>query len=155
LKRRLVPLLLLITVLPITSSYAQPAATGASTNASTTAMKTFVIIFRQGPNDLTEAQKQRRNEETSGWARAQNPAGHKLDPHILDPESEYRGPEKSAVSPNGWTVTALLFLEAHDLSEATRVAESHPALRYGASVEIRPWAPPVRNVSQAKSAATP
>jgi hypothetical protein len=67
-------------------------------------MKTFVIIFRQGPRELTESDKQRRAEET---------------------------------------VTALLFLEAHDLSEATQVAEAHPALRYGSEVEVRPWAPPV------------
>ena len=39
--------------------------------------------------------------------------------------------------------TALLFLEARDLSEAAEVAEAHPAIRYGSEVEVRPWAPPV------------
>jgi len=156
-KRRfwLLPVLLFVTVLPIIRSYAQPAATGASTNASTTVMKTFVIIFRQGPRPLTETEKQHRDEETHVWTRTQNAAGHKLDPHILAPESEYRGPENSAVSSDGWPVTALLFLEARDLNEATQIAEAHPALHYGASVEIRPWAPPLRNVPQAKAAATP
>lgn len=91
-------------------------------------MKPFVIIFRTGP--INEAEKQRRAEETSAWARRQNEAGHKLDPHILEPEG--------ANLANGLAISALLFLEAHDLSEATRIAESHPALRYGAQIEVRP-----------------
>jgi hypothetical protein len=121
-----------------------------TTPTSTTAMKTFVIIFRQGPQQLTESDKQRRAEETVAWARAQNAAGHKLDPRILAPESEHRGSGNSAN--DGGEVTALLFLEARDLSEATKVAEAHPAIRYGSEVEVRRWAPPV---SVGTAAATP
>jgi hypothetical protein len=117
---------------------------------SVTAMKTFVIIFRQGPRQLTESDKQRRAEETVAWARAQNVAGHKLDPRILAPESEHRG--SSDAGNDGWPVTALLFFEARDLNEATRVAEAHPAIRYGSEVEVRPWAPPV---PVASASATP
>jgi hypothetical protein len=54
-----------------------------------------------------------------------------------------------------WPITALLFLEAHDLNEAVQIAESHPALRYGANVEVRPWAPPVPAASAAKTPTTP
>ena len=104
-------------------------------------MKTFVIIFRQGPQQLTEADKERRTQETTAWAKAQNAAGHKLDPRILAPESEHRGSADSASE--AWPVTALLFLEARDLSDATQVAEAHPALRFGSEVEVRPWGPPV------------
>jgi hypothetical protein len=116
-------------------------AQSANTIPTTSPMKTFVIIFRQGPQQLTESDKQRRAEETVAWARGQNAAGHKLDPRILAPESEHRGSGNS--SSDGWPVTALLFLEARDLSEATQVAEAHPALRYGSEVEVRPWAAPV------------
>ncbi len=105
-------------------------------------MKTFVILFRQGPSPLTDTDKQRRAEETAAWARHQNGAGHKLDPRILAPERAHHGPENSAAKADAWPITALLFLEARDLSEAAQAAESHPALRYGASVEVRPWAPP-------------
>lgn len=121
-----------------------PAGTASVANQPIAAMKSFVIIFRQDPYPLTDADKQRRAEETVAWARRQNDAGHKLDPHILTPESARRGSESSASTPaDAWSITALLFLEAHDLSEAVQVAESHPALRYGANVEVRPWAPPV------------
>lgn len=115
-------------------------AQSADTLPSATTMKTFVIIFRQGPQQVTEADKQRRAQETTAWAKAQNAAGHKLDPRILAPESEHRGSGNSASDER--PVTALLFLEARDLSEATQVAEAHPALHYGSEVEVRPWAPP-------------
>ena len=135
---------LVLVLVALFAEISLPAGTLSIANQPTTAMKTFVIIFRQGPQLLTDADKQRRAEETATWARRQNSAGHKLDPHILAPESAHRGPETSAATPvDAWTITALLFLEAHDLSEAAQVAESHPALRYGASVEVRPWAAPV------------
>ena len=110
-------------------------------NQSTAVLKPFVIIFRQGPLLLTDADKQHRAEETAIWAAHQNEAGHKLDPHILAPEGAHCGPRSSAET-DVWPITALLFLEAHDLNQAAHVAESHPALRYGSDVEVRPWAPP-------------
>jgi hypothetical protein len=88
------------------------------------------------------------------WARRQNDAGHKLDPRILAPESAH--PESStAVPADAWPVTALLFLEAHDLREAARVAESHPGRRFGAKVEVRPWAPPAPIPAAARTPAKP
>lgn len=116
---------------------------GAAT--ASVSMKTFVILFRQNPHRvLTEADKQRRAEETTAWARGRNAAGHKLEPRILAPESaRCQAPEAAEVPVETWPVTALLFLEARDLADATEVAAIHPALRYGASVEVRAWAPPV------------
>jgi hypothetical protein len=64
--------------------------------------------------------------------------------HAVAPESAHPGSgDSSAISADAWPITALLFLEAYDLSEAAEVAESHPALRYGSKVEVRPWAAPV------------
>ena len=129
--------LLTVTMLaPGEASLAQPASPP---------MKQFVIIFRQGPRQLTEAELKSRTEETRLWAQHQNAAGHKLDPHILAPEGQWIEPDGdtgpvAATSPG--VITALLFLEAHDLTEAVDVAKAHPGLRYGASVEVRPWAPP-------------
>jgi hypothetical protein len=91
----------------------------ASAIANQPTMKTFVIIFRQGPQPLTDADKQQRAQETVVWARHQNDAGHKLDPRILAPESAHPGSgDSSTTSADAWPITALLFLEAHDLSEA-------------------------------------
>jgi hypothetical protein len=132
----------------------QPTPTAPTATASPSAMKTFVIIFRQSPQSLTDADKQRRAEETAVWARRQNAAGHKLDPHILAPENAHRGSQNSAANQSdAWPITALLFLLAQDLNEAAQIAESHPALRYGASVEIRPWSAPVPTPAQ--TSATP
>lgn len=114
---------------------------GTRVQATGTDMNTYVILFRQGPRQLGEAELQRRAEETSLWARTHNAAGHKLQPHILAPERATRGgqPPQGVES---WPVTALLLLEARDLEEAARVAELHPAIHYGAGVEVRPWALP-------------
>src|SRR5438132_1129512 len=75
----------------------------------TPTMKNFVIIFRQGPHPLTDADKQHRAAETSAWASRQNSAGHKLDPHILAPESVHRGLESPDNKTIAWPITALLF----------------------------------------------
>jgi hypothetical protein len=108
-------------------------------------MQKFVIIFHQGLRDLTDADKQLRQQQVSAWARLQNAAGHKLEPRILGPEIVRAGAEMAADSNVGiarWPVTALLFIDATNLSEAAKIAESHPALHFGASIEVRPWAPP-------------
>lgn len=108
-------------------------------------MQQFVIIFRQGLKQLTESDLKKRAEETRVWAQSQNAAGHKLDPRILASESYWSGAEgSSGLVPTADTgpVTALLFLEALDFAQAVTVAQAHPAVRYGASVEVRPWAPP-------------
>jgi hypothetical protein len=149
-------LLLSVAFLPQIGPAQEPAATSVSSASPTTPMQKFVIIFRQDPQPLSATDKQRRAEETAAWARRQNAAGHKLDPHILAPESAHSRPEGSTVNQtDSWTITALLFLQAHDLSEAAQIAESHPALHYGASVEVRPWSPPVPVPTTAQVTATP
>ena len=129
---------------------------GMDSNPSTAVVKPFVIIFRQGPVPLTDADKQHRAEETAIWARHQNEAGHKLDPHILAPESVHHGTRSAADSETDeWPITALLFLKARDLNQAAQIAESHPALRYGSDVEVRPWAPPIPSALAAKKPTVP
>jgi hypothetical protein len=106
-------------------------------------MKRFVVIFRQGPRTLSDPELQKRAEETSLWARGVNEAGHRLDPRILTAERVNSGNAPADVSVTGAAlITALLFLEAADLSEAAAIAESHPGLRYGALAEVRPWGAP-------------
>ena len=102
-------------------------------------MQNFVAIFRQGPQPLSEEQLQLRAANTPTWARTQNAAGRKLDPRILAPDSTLRG----ATPEIGWPVTALLFLEALDLTDAAEALSAHPALTAPRiSVELRPWSPP-------------
>lgn len=109
-------------------------------------MQPYVIIFYQGAQPLTAADLKDRAAATRVWAATQNAAGHNLEPRILGPERQWCQPDgrvgPTAPAENS-LVTALLFLQASDLTQAVNVARSHPALRYGASVEVRPWAPPV------------
>jgi hypothetical protein len=108
-------------------------------------MNRFALLFRQGSRPLSAADLQNRSAETTAWAQTQNAAGHQLDPHILDPESRWVGPNGGGEAvPAGaeGPVTAILFLEARDIAEAVEIARAHPATRYGSSIEVRPWAPP-------------
>ena len=105
-------------------------------------MNTFVIIFRRLAPPLPDAERQRLNAETAAWAKTLNEAGHKLEPRILSPENAFRGPESVSIQQNSWTVSALLFLEAADLTHAAQISESHPGLRHGFNVEVRPWSKP-------------
>lgn len=110
-------------------------------------MHSFVILFRQGPFDLSEAVKARRQAQISLWAREVNARGHRLEPRSLAPSLTRPGFVVADSVVGEWPVTALLFLEARDLDEATAVAASHPAKDYNVAMEVRPWSVPnpVRN----------
>ena len=111
-------------------------------------MQTFVLIFHQGSPAPTAEERQRTSGNVIAWAEKLNAEGHKLDPRILGSESVIRGEHGRASLASGeLPITALLFLEARDLEEATRIAESHPALRNRVLAEARPWKPPVRPVA--------
>ena len=108
-------------------------------------MKQFVLLFRQSPTRLSEAEQKRRVEEVRAWALRQNDDGRKLDPRILGQENYRVGPDGKGglVGETGdGPLIAITFLEARDFAEAVRIADSHPGLRYGVSVEVRSWSPP-------------
>jgi hypothetical protein len=124
-------------------------AQNSSSTKSGEAMQTFVLIFHQGSPAPTAEERQRVTGDVVAWADKLNAEGHKLDPRILRQEGAIRGENGSARLPSGARpITALLFLEARDLEEAIRIAESHPALRNRAVVEVRQWDPPVRPVQR-------
>ena len=106
-------------------------------------MKPFVILFRQGPHPLTDTAKARRQAAISLWAREQNARGHRLEPRSLAPSFTRPGIEVTGDEYGQWPVTALLFLDARDLDEATAIAASHPAKDYNVAMEVRPWSAPV------------
>jgi hypothetical protein len=103
-------------------------------------MNQYVMIFRQGDRRLSADEQQRRGDEVRAWAQAQNGAGRKLDPRMLGDDIHRAN---GAAPLNGdHPVIALLFLEARDIEDARTVANSHPGLRYGVNIELRPWTPP-------------
>ncbi len=111
-------------------------------------MKSFVILFRQGPFNLTDELKARRQAQISLWAREQNARGHRLEPRSLAPSITRPGITVTDAEVGQWPVTALLFLEARDLDDATAVAASHPAKDYNVAMEVRPWSTPTPSLSR-------
>ena len=109
-------------------------------------MQQFVFLFRPGPAPLSETDQKRRTGEILAWALRQNNEGRKLDPRKLGDERRCIGPDAEVVpvAPDDCgSLANILFLEARDFAEAVKIAETHPGLRYGASVEVRAWARPL------------
>ena len=116
-----------------------------ATTDKPSSMKHFALIFRQHPTQLSEADQKRRAQEVREWALRQNSEGHKLDPRLLDAEIHQFEPESkrgSAGNSDDGKLVAITFLEAHDVAEAMKIAQSHPGLHYGVSVEVRAWTTP-------------
>ena len=107
----------------------------------------FVFLFRQRPSTpLSDADQKRRAEEVRAWAMRQNSAGRKLDPRLLAAENHRVNPvgkSSPAVATDEGPVVAITFLEAPDFAEAVKIAETHPGLHYGVSIEVRAWTSPV------------
>jgi hypothetical protein len=101
----------------------------------------FVFIFRQGSSSLTEEEQKRRTEEVRDWATQHIKDGHGLDPRVLDNESLRLGDHATHADTEG-QVIALNFIEATDFEDAVRIAKTHPGLRYGVRIEVRPWRDP-------------
>lgn len=106
-------------------------------------MKHFALLFKQGPLLLTEADQKARAEAIVAWTEDQDDAGHQLDARSLKDARAWIGADlaPASVAADDGALSSILFLEARDLAEAVEIARSHPALRYGASVEVRAWTP--------------
>jgi hypothetical protein len=100
----------------------------------------FVFIFRQGQKTLSEDEQKRRTEEVRAWALQQIKDGRWLEPRVLGDQSIRLGDSDGAASDG--SVIALNFIQATDFDEAVNIAKTHPGLRYGVSIEVRPWTDP-------------
>ena len=107
-------------------------------------LKHFALLFRQGPAALSEADQRARAEAIAAWVEDQDDAGHQLDARALKEARAWVGSDlaPASVPADDGALSSILFLEARDMAEAVEIARTHPALRYGASVEVRAWAAP-------------
>lgn len=119
---------------------------------TTLPMQKFVLLFRQGPQVLTEGDQARRQAAIRDWARTQNAAGHKLEPRSLAPTSAQPGLALTTEAAGTWPLIAMVFLEARDFDEATRIAAAHPAKDFQTAVEVRPWSAPAVSLVTVKAA---
>ncbi len=108
-------------------------------------MRQFAFFFRQS-RQLSDAEQKQRSAEVVAWVKQQIADGRKLEPRVLATEHDLVVSEenKSSASTNsGGTLVAINFLEAKDFEEAVKIAKTHPGLRYGVSIEVRPWTDPL------------
>jgi catechol 2,3-dioxygenase-like lactoylglutathione lyase family enzyme len=125
--------------------HSQTAISNAPLTNTNQVMKQFAFFFRQS-RQLSEAEQKQRSAEVVAWVKQQIAEGRKLEPRVLATENELVVSEenKSSASTNsGGTLVAINFLEAKDFEEAVKIAKTHPGLRYGVSIEVRPWTNPL------------
>jgi len=106
-------------------------------------MKPFAMLFRQGTRKLSDNEIQERRTVVRAWAIHLNEEGRKLVPNILGDES-YRTPKTEGAEPihrigneNDETVAAVTTLQAKDIHEAFKIAQTWPGIRFGGSIEVR------------------
>lgn len=83
--------------------------------------------------------------KTALWVAPLNARGHNLSPRFLMPESHWSASEgRHAATPPGGAapISAFLFLEAEDFAQALQIAKAHPAVAFGARIEVRARAAP-------------
>jgi len=102
--------------------------------------KSFVFIFRQGSRKLSDEEQKRRTEAVRAWALEQIKQGRNLEPRVLSLDAYRLGDDGNTNT--GALIVALNFIEAADLNEAISIAKTHPGLRYGVTIEVRPWTDP-------------
>ncbi|HET8948825.1 MAG TPA: hypothetical protein VFQ07_17735 [Candidatus Polarisedimenticolia bacterium] len=118
-------------------------------------MKHFVLLFRQGPVPLPEAEQKVRADAIVAWDERQDDSGHQVEDRTLRDVRAWIGSDLAPASGSAGSglapasgpaddgaLSSILFFEARDMAEAVEIARSHPALRYGATVEVRAWSPP-------------
>lgn len=104
----------------------------------------FVLIFRKSHKRFTEAEQKRGIEEGRAWGARLLSEDRTLEVRQLGKEDHHIGPdgESSRSSVGEWPITAAVFFEASDFTEGVKIAETHPGVHYGMSIEVRPWTPP-------------
>jgi hypothetical protein len=99
----------------------------------------FVFIFRDGRKMLSPLEQNARTEEVRDWALSRMKQDRTFDPRVLDDVRQSVGDDAANIA---HPVIALNFLEAPTFDDAIEMAKTHPGLRYGVSIEVRPWRNP-------------
>lgn len=121
---------------------AQPATNGEKGHPMSQDNRTYVAIIRLTSGALDSPTLAKRDGEIRLWGKELREKGVVLEPRMLGTERADLGSRPAAERSTKQEVAALLFLEAPDFIAARAVAETHPGLRYGATVELRPWSLP-------------
>lgn len=107
-------------------------------------MEQFVFIFRKDSISLTDAEKRRVGDEAKAWSSHLLSQGWKLEAGMLGTQCKKVNAECETGAGVESPIVAVDFLQARDFTEAVEIAETHPGLCYGLSVEVRPfqaWTP--------------
>ena len=108
-------------------------------------MKQFAFVFRGGGRELSETEAAQRTKEIGQWARSFMASGSEFDARVFRGDKYHVTQDDSAeiTSATEQPVIAINFITANDLEDAVRIAQTHPGLRYGSSIEVSEWFSPL------------
>lgn len=103
-------------------------------------MHDFVFIFRAGQT-AAGADLAKRNAAARDWALARRADGTLRAASPLEDEGAVITARGVAPVSNDHAVASVLVIAAHDLNAAVALAQGHPGLAFGTSIEVRPVKP--------------
>jgi hypothetical protein len=124
------------------SLFRSPAAPARVAAATDSASQYLLLLYDNGgaATQIAPERMQAIIAEYSAWARRLAAAGQLVSAEKLtDDPSQWLG--GSVATTDGATVGGFFLIRAHDLSEARRIAEGCPHLKYGGRIELRPIHP--------------
>jgi len=113
--------------------------------------KHYALIFRSSRALTTEELKQRQ-VEIATWVKHVTDTGITLDPRSLGEMIAVLSAEGGKVISHSEVMdsalSTMVFFDAPDKDQAVNIAQIHPGLQYGVSVEVREWTSPRETATQ-------
>jgi hypothetical protein len=116
-----------------------------TTNVQEKPVKHYALVF-YASRALTPEELKQRQIEILEWAKDVTSMGINLDPRAFAaPLARLFPSGGEAVSDKertGATFSNIVFFDSASEEQALRVAQTHPGLRYGTTIEVREWTSP-------------
>ena len=108
-------------------------------------MKHYVLIFHS-TRTLSPEEIKQRGADIAVWVKQVTDMGVTLDPRTLEKTLANFSAEGNRIvsreGPSDPTFRNLVFFDTASSEQAVTIAQTHPGLHYGATVELREWTSP-------------
>jgi len=108
-------------------------------------MNKFAMIFRS-TRPISPAEAPHRQAEIDAWVKDVSARDIKIEPrHFGKTVTEFAAKSDGSIAEEGshdGSFDTIVFAEAPSEKDVVEIAKLHPVLRYGMTVEVRPWSGP-------------
>ena len=108
-------------------------------------MKHYALVFH-ATRTLTPEELEQRKVEIAAWVKQVTDMGITLDPRALGQTAATFSADGNEVvsreESSDPTLSNIVFFDARSRDQAVNIAQIHPGLHYGVTVEVREWTSP-------------